>query len=121
MMFGKWNDDSANKGEEKEMNENGKKIRNFVWRLEPGEAATYGYIAEKLLKNRKHAQAVGSSIKKAASEDDLFPWWRVVSWQFKPPDKRKNEAKEKLFSEGWQFLGDTIHPNMRYRVKRPGS
>jgi len=62
-------------GGEKVMNENGKKIRDFVWNLKLGEVVTYGYIAKKFNREGLSAQA----IKEGASEDDQFPWWRMVS------------------------------------------
>ena len=100
-----------------QMNDNGKKIRDFVWDLKEGQIVTYGYIAEKL--EVKGAQGVGAAIK--AGFDNVrnpdFPCWRVIDANFHPTEAMgPGAAKEKLKSENWEFLGNTIHPSMRHLV-----
>jgi len=101
------------------MSGNGDRIRELAEELEPGEVVTYGYIADRL--NREgpakptSPRGVGRAIWKGASTDG-FPWWRVVDGRFRPLDG----ARERLEGEGWKFLGNAIHPDMRHRVRRDG-
>lgn len=100
------------------MSQNGNRIRKFVWTLKRGEAATYGYIAEKFnpeLKTPTSPRGVGRAVWKGATSEHGFSWWRVVDNKFQPKDK---EAKEKLIGEKWKFQGDVIHPSRQNKIKQ---
>ena len=105
------------------MNDNGERIRAYVWKLEIEDLVTYGYVAKWIIdgndgcsksSNRASPRGVGSAIRSGAEESE-FPCWRVIDAGCRPNDE---DACVRLEGEGWRISNGTIHPSMRHRVNR---
>ena len=107
------------------MNDNGERIRAYVWKLEKQDLVTYGYVAKWINDgndgcprpaNPTSPRGVGSAIRSGAEESE-FPCWRVIDASYRPKDE---DACTRLEREGWRLSDSTIYPSMRHLVNRKG-
>ena len=77
------------------MNEFERRVTEVIMRLQPGEIATYGDIAEEAGYPRA-ARAVGNIL----AESEGLPWWRVVSASGRLVPGHEDEQARRLRSEG---------------------
>jgi methylated-DNA-protein-cysteine methyltransferase-like protein len=75
-------------------------------RLQPGEVATYGEVAEEA-GHPGAARAVGALL---AASDGAFPWWRVVTSTGRLVPGHEAEHARRLEAEGHRVRDGRVQP-----------
>ena len=69
----------------------------------PGQAATYGDIAE--YTGRGSARTVGTVMSRYGTE---VPWWRIVQASGRPAEPHVQDALRRLAAEGCPLVGERV-------------
>lgn len=78
-------------------------MRAALMRLEPGEVATYGEIAEEA-GHPGAARAVGNIL----ADTDGLPWWRIVTSTGRLVPGHEREQARRLRAEGVEVRGKRV-------------
>ncbi|MEA2498475.1 MAG: methylated-DNA-protein-cysteine methyltransferase related protein [Actinomycetota bacterium] len=80
------------------------RVKKVLGRLQPGEIATYGEIAEEAGYPRA-ARAVGTLL---ANDSEGLPWWRVVRADGSLAARHRDEQVRLLRSEGVRVVSNRV-------------